>query len=391
MIYAMDDEIEIVFLGDVLCQRQQIAAIRRSGRDYGVIFDQIRSVLSSADYVIANLETPVSDCQLCNEEVRFNAPKAFLKALKESGVSCVTVANNHILDCGISGLRKTLDNVESMGMDAVGAYKSKEQSDCVFIKNIKGVRFAFVAATFDTNFVSRRDRLLPSERWMVDYLRCPTPYNIPFHLRTRLFLKRLFPDFVKRLYKKIRRPRNAQPMVDSVSVSEFDKIEHMAFKENLREKIGHAKIDADFVVLLPHMGGQYNDRPGPWQMKMTDLLLEYGADMIVTNHAHTPLQIEVRSGALVAHALGNFTFTPGVGFYNMDCQADYSVILKCHFSKKDISLKRAQFSIVKSVVRDDGVSIVKPTTGSDLKDVAIVFQRVTGRPFDGCVSAYYDL
>ena len=141
-------------------------------------------------------------------------------------------------------------------------------------------------------------------------------------------------------------------------------------------KIREAKKKADVVIVLPHIGGQYNSEPGKWQLLATDAFIEADADLVIANHAHTPLRAEHRGESFVTYALGNFCFTPGVGFYNDSCQADYSITLNCVFDAKYKKLVRKSFVVLKTVTREDGVSVVVLPEASDANDVETVIQRV---------------
>ena len=90
-------EVTLTFLGDMMCQMQQIHAVRKAHVEYGVAFDKIRHVLASSDFVVGNLETPVAGAKAryAFEETRFNAPDEFLYSVRNLGVSFVSTANNH--------------------------------------------------------------------------------------------------------------------------------------------------------------------------------------------------------------------------------------------------------------------------------------------------------
>ena len=60
--------------------------------------------------VIANLETPVvsGERNQGRNAWLFADPEVTLEVLKQLNVICVSLANNHILDCGREGLENTL-------------------------------------------------------------------------------------------------------------------------------------------------------------------------------------------------------------------------------------------------------------------------------------------
>lgn len=135
-------------------------------------FKQIRPVLAKSDYVIGDLETPIvgNEFRYAFEEVRFNAPVAFLRSVKNLGVEFVSLVNNDCLDRGHRGADITLGKVLAMGLSCRGFFKVYEESDarCVVMIGVMGV--GIVSCTCGTN-QGRRSDLLPVElMWKVDQL-----------------------------------------------------------------------------------------------------------------------------------------------------------------------------------------------------------------------------
>jgi len=62
------------------------------------------------------------------------------------------------------------------------------------------------------------------------------------------------------------------------------------------------------VVVLPHWGTQYTNRPEPVQHRVAHRLVRAGADVVVGGHPHWVQGVELVAGRLVAHSLGNFVF-----------------------------------------------------------------------------------
>ncbi len=365
-----------------MCQMQQIWAVRKNRCGYNVVFDNVKDLWSESDLVVANLETPV-DChsRLAFEEVRFNAPCSFLDAVAKANIDCLTCANNHILDRGKNGIDTTLDEVRSRGILSLGAYKTESESKKLSIVDLKGIRFALIACTYDMNPGRKANMLKENELWKVDLLRHPESWPGNWAYAIKRTLTGLLPYRIKTWIKARNnggRLPNAQPQSDCASADSFNFPEHKHFFEKVLKKIREAKMQADVVIVLPHIGGQFNSTPGTWQIMATDAFIKEGADLVIANHAHTPLKIEGRNEALVAHALGNFCFTPGVGFYNDSCQADYSIALNCVFDAKSKKLVRKSFVVLKTVTRKDGVSVVTLPEAQDAGDVEAVIRRVCG-------------
>jgi hypothetical protein len=95
-----EDQISLVFVGDIMLDRGVEGSVRRAGGDYSFPFAQVGS-LKQADLLFGNLEGPLSD----KGEDRHNlysfrfAPES-LGALIDAGFDVLSIANNHIGDWG---------------------------------------------------------------------------------------------------------------------------------------------------------------------------------------------------------------------------------------------------------------------------------------------------
>ncbi len=105
---------KILFVGDVVLAAE--LALKPGER--------FRSLISDCDYACCNIEGPVEQGQMMEQPKRGPHLKncAQLTALlKGIGFNIATIANNHIMDYGAEGLRKTMDSLDSSGMLYVGA------------------------------------------------------------------------------------------------------------------------------------------------------------------------------------------------------------------------------------------------------------------------------
>lgn len=353
---------KITFLGDMLCEREQISAAKNRSVRYGEIFDQAKHLWADSDYVVANLETPLAgrEFDLAYEKMRFNAPMAFGKAIKDSGITHVSIANNHALDRGEEGLVATIRNLDSIGLDYSGAYLEKESSAGFFEKEIRGIKFAFVSCTYDFNKSQFNIGLSEDRLWRLDLLKHPAKQIDTRSYRIKSFFSGLIPRSVRGAVTSALRKETLNVALDSVHVEEFGKPEHKPFFDHIAGKIKRAKAAADVVIVLPHIGGQYAEEPGDWQKRTIDALVAAGADIVVCNHAHVPQPVERRGDALVAYCLGNFCFTP-TSATTANGHADYSVLLDCWIDSASRKIARQEYVLLKTVKRADGGSAVVPT------------------------------
>ena len=78
-----------------------------------------------AEALIGNLESPcVVEAKLVPKtqpELAFRSPASRVRELAKAGFSAVTLANNHVLDCGPDGLRETMQALDDAGIRHAGA------------------------------------------------------------------------------------------------------------------------------------------------------------------------------------------------------------------------------------------------------------------------------
>ena len=65
---------------------------------------------------------------------------------------------------------------------------------------------------------------------------------------------------------------------------------------------------ADLVIVFPHWGTEYRNRPFEAQQQLARDIIDAGADMIIGNHAHWVGAVEIYKGKPIWYALGNFVF-----------------------------------------------------------------------------------
>lgn len=109
-----EKSISLLFLGDMMLDRGVRAQISKIG--YGPVFvDATKTLSADYDFTIANLEGPITDYPSKTigpdgrgiEGFAFTFPSSSAKAIKESGIDIVSLANNHIDNFGPEGMQQT--------------------------------------------------------------------------------------------------------------------------------------------------------------------------------------------------------------------------------------------------------------------------------------------
>ena len=255
--------IVIAAVGDVMMPTSIQAAATLEKRGYDFLFENITQDLRTADITFANLETPVDHKAASSGYPKFNSRPALLTALRKAGVSVVSVANNHIMDAGTEGLRRTLGNIEAAGLVFTGAGRSQTEAAEVKYLEAREVKVAFLAYTYGTN---------------------------------------------ERLPRKAAR-------ASAVNILRTDSETDLGCAE---AAVRRARTSADLVVVSLHWGNEYDLGPTPRQRQVASELVEAGADVILGHHPHVLQPIESHAASdgrrgLIVFSLGNFVTSQNAG------------------------------------------------------------------------------
>ena len=155
---------KVTFLGDIMCEPIMLktAKTREGTFDFDGVFCNIKGMLNESDFVIGNLETPLAGegSGFVNELFSFNAPDEFAQAIKNAGIDFLSTANNHCMDRGIEGLKRTVYVLDEIGLAHDGTYDDSSAEHNAFLVDIGDTRIAIVPFTYGTNYALHH-RALP--------------------------------------------------------------------------------------------------------------------------------------------------------------------------------------------------------------------------------------
>lgn len=121
-----DDTLTILFTGDIMLGRQVGKMIIRQN-DPSFPFRDIHTELSGADVTIGNLECVFADTIITgtyyHKTIILPAYRGTIEGLTLSGFDMLSIANNHSMDFGTTGLHSTVrllkeNKIESLGIDS---------------------------------------------------------------------------------------------------------------------------------------------------------------------------------------------------------------------------------------------------------------------------------
>jgi hypothetical protein len=236
---------EIALIGDIAFN----GIISSEPESNGERFSKIVQFLNSSDLLVfANLETPVKVGEERNEykkNIHSADPLVTENLLKGFNISCVALANNHIYDCKMSGLKATIDILDRLNIAHTGAGWIPEHCDPVIVDK-NNTRVGFIA--------------------YVD--------------------------------------KNTNPKTEyfqEIYINYFN-------SEKAREDIKSLKAEVDIVICSIHWGVDYSYYPTPEQVTTARNLVDAGADIIMGHHTHTFQPFEKYKGSYIFYSLGSLTF-----------------------------------------------------------------------------------
>lgn len=228
----------------------------------------IAPALRNADLAVGHLEVPhtARGQELQGDVPAPGAPPENVAAIAAAGFDMLSLAGNHITDCGAEGIADTLALMAEAGLVGTGAGLSLAEARKPAMIERSGMRIALLSY----NCVG------PEMSWAGEahagcaYLRIETADGAPI-----------------------------APAADLVRVTD-------QALEVLREDIAAVRDSADVVLVALHKGVVHTPaRLAPYERAISHAAIEAGADVVIGHHAHIVRGIEFHQGKPIFHGLGN--------------------------------------------------------------------------------------
>ncbi len=265
-----DEQIRIVMVGDILLHTPVEKAAENPDGTYNFdfLFENMKDEISAADIAIVNQEVIIGGKELgISGYPAFNAPTEIGDALVNAGFDVVCHATNHVLDKGKNGLINTSRYWHTAHPEilVLGINEDEKGYQNIDIINVKNKKIAILNYTYGTNGISMPDG-----------------------------------------------------MPHAVDLLEKDKV---------IADLKYAEENADFTIVCPHWGTEYNLGRDKDQIYWNDIFRVNGADLVIGTHPHViePVVFENDDTTgisnnhgggdmLTYYSLGNFVnWTSGTG------------------------------------------------------------------------------
>lgn len=148
--------IRLLFAGDAMQHEPQLTwayDAQTKQYIYEPNFRYLRPYLQDADINIVNFETTLPGSKYAGYP-RFRSPDSYLEALSEAGFQVFTLANNHVLDSGREGLKRTLKRLGDRPHTGAWLDTIQRREEYPQIWHINGMKIAFFNCTYGTNQIT---------------------------------------------------------------------------------------------------------------------------------------------------------------------------------------------------------------------------------------------
>ena len=236
----------VIVAGDIMLGGRAKKAVTEFGLDYP--FDGVLPLLRTAPIVLGNLEGPFAEkARMQQRNFSYRVDVSLASSLSRAGINVVTLANNHLMDCGRSGVLETLDALSNANVFAVGAGTSQRAAHTAVILQADGMQIGLLGYYWNRRTAATADR-----------------------------------------------PGSA---MDPPEVLEAD--------------IRGLRKYTDRIVVTFHWGVPYEREPSPEDRAKAHFAVDCGADAVVGHHPHIVQPFEIYRGCPIFYSVGNFAFGSG--------------------------------------------------------------------------------
>ena len=288
-------------------------------------FPELKDFIMRGDFRFFNLETTVHDFEVPGAALSggswFCAEPAVLHDMHNYGFNVTTAANNHSLDYGPDGLKKTIEYMKKEDFVFAGTGLTMGQAAApAYLDTLQG-RYAFIACT--TSFTNdcmageqtrlapgrpgvngvRHDQVLrvsPEEIEVIRNIAAKTGANAAADISRREGYRAPVPEGKAELSGLLFEASDTPATVTKVNKKDLAR---------LVTAIEEARFFADYVVISVHshqIGGMTKEEPAQFYEELCHACIDAGADAIIGTGPHLLRPIEIYKGKPIFYCLGDF-------------------------------------------------------------------------------------
>ena len=241
-----DPPLSVIAAGDTMIGGRTKPVLARYGSEH--LFKFVRPVLRRAAIVLGNLEGPLTvEAKRMPRNYSYRVDARLALTLRRAGFRVLTLANNHLLDCGRRGVLETLAALRRVGITPIGAGEDERVAHAPAIREAGGLEIGFLGYYWNRRTAARGS--LPGSA------------------------------------------------MDPPQALEAD--------------IGSLRGQVDRIVVTFHWGVPYAREPSPEERARARLAIDCGADAVIGHHVHVLQPFEIYRDRPIFYGIGNFAFGSG--------------------------------------------------------------------------------
>jgi len=238
--------LSVIVTGDIMLGGRASKAVAEFGPDYP--FEGVLPLFRRAPIVMGNLEGPFAEkSRKQQRNFSYRVDVSLASSLSRAGINVVTLANNHLMDCGRSGVLETLDALSNANVLALGAGTNERTAHEPVIRQAGTMRIGLLGYYWNRRTAATADR-----------------------------------------------PGSA-----------------MDPPEALEADIRGLRKHSDRIVVTFHWGVPYEREPSHRDRAKAHFAVDCGADAVVGHHPHIVQPFEIHRGCPIFYSVGNFAFGSG--------------------------------------------------------------------------------
>lgn len=241
-----DATYSLIAVGDCMLGGRTRKMLSKHGPDYP--FQAVFPLLQRAPIVAGNLEGVFAqEAAKEDRHYSYRVRPALARSFLASNINVLSLANNHLLDCGRAGVLEALKTLKDAGIASLGAGEDAKAAHCPIIMAAGGLRIGLLAYYWNR--------------------RCAATQTLPGSA--------------------------------------------MDTKTRLSDDIRELRQRVDRVVVFFHWGIPYERQPSDEDRAKARFSIDCGADAVVGHHPHVIQPLELYRGCPIFYSVGNFTFGSG--------------------------------------------------------------------------------
>ena len=272
----LPEPVTVIATGDILQSRCSLTRIKATGDWGAALRGPVGEYLASADLTLGSVDGSIQDIAEpfgCFPHVNLSSPPQVIEALTLSGFDEVTVATNHVFDCGAEpcgaqAFLRTIELLEEAGIAVVGGGENLEEALAPAIFSVGETTFGILGFDDVAAYFLEAGPTRPGTAPLDDDYSDENATGEPAFFRP----------------------------ASELSLERF------------RSRISALAAEVDVVIVQVQSGTEDTHDPSARSIKALRAAVEAGATLVVGNQAHHVQAIEPGAEAFVAYALGNFIY-----------------------------------------------------------------------------------